>query len=112
MMVMILRIVFSSRMLMARSTQLVVAEFYFGRMDVVTIRTLDSIVVHLALDKRTVHVIFIANLAVVMIDAIHHRLRRKVIIEIAAGTKIIRNRSSPRMTGSTSLNLRQITFRF
>ena len=85
MMVVARRIVLSCRMLVTGSTQRVVVEFDFGRMRVVAVRATYPVMVHLALDKRTVDVIFIANLPVDVINRIRDQLRRKIVIKITAG---------------------------
>ena len=87
MMMMVGRVVLSRRMLVTRRTQLIVGELHFRGMRIVAVRTSNSVVVHLALNKRTVNVVFVPDLAISEIDRIRNQLGRKVIVEIATRFK-------------------------
>ena len=84
MMMMIWRVVLSSRMLMAGCTKFIIVEFDFRRMRIMTIGATNTVVVHFALNERTVNVIFIPDLAVSVIHRIHYQLSCKVIIKVTA----------------------------
>ena len=111
-MMMIDRVIFSSRVLMAGRAELIVIELKFVRMWIVTIRAANAVVIHFALNERTVNVVFITNLPVHVVNRIHDELGRKIVIEVTARLKTFGDYGAARMTWSTSLNLRKIAFRF
>ena len=80
----------------------------FRRMRIVAIAAADAVVKHLALQKRTVHIIFISNLTVRMVGRNIQQLQRIVVIKIAAGHKTLLYNSAARMTRSARLHLSQI----
>ena len=82
-----------------------------GRVWIVTIAAADAIVEHLALQKRPVHIILIANLTVRVIGRNIQQLQCVVVIKITARDKTLLDNSPARMTWSTRLDLSQIRWR-
>ena len=109
MMVVIDRIVFTCRVLMTRSTKQVAFMLESIRMRVMTIGTANPVVVHLALNERTVNVVFITDLTINVVDRIHYDLGCKIVIKITARLESVTDHRTPRMTGRTRFNLRTIT---
>ena len=88
------RIVGAGGVLVARRAQLIVVKLDFGRMRIVAIRAFDAVVVHLGLNERTVHIVFVPDLTIDVVDGVGDQLGCKVIIEIASRTKRFAHRGS------------------
>ena len=64
---MIRAVILTRRMLMTGGTELVALMFDASRMRIMTVRTTNPLVIHLALDKRSVNVNFIQDLSIRMV---------------------------------------------
>ena len=86
------RVVLCRIMLMTRRTQSIVIELQLVRMRIVAVGATNAIVVHLALQKRTVNVNFVEDLAVRIISRRRQQLGRIVIVETGSTGKAAGNR--------------------
>ena len=98
-------IVFFLRMLMTGSTEPIVIIFNSNAMGIMTVRTFDAFVVHLALNERTKDIHFIHDLSIFVIGFWPQRFASKMIMKTVSARKIWMNNSTSGMTGSTGLNL-------
>jgi len=74
--------------------------------------TLDSRVEHLALDERTVDVVFVADLSIGEVDRFCERLECEVVVKIAAGFPRVVDGGAAGVAGGASLDLVQVVVGF
>ena len=86
-MVMAYCVVFGGRVLMARGAKLIALVFQLQRVRVVAIATLDSLVVHLALNERTVNVHFVFDLAIGVVRFLSQKFVRTAIVIVSGKTR-------------------------
>ena len=98
-------VVLARGMLVARRTDFVALVFQASRVWIVTVRTSNVLMVHLALNKRAMYIHLIENLTVGVIGVFQQKLIRKVVIEFIAGTKIRFDDAPPRVTLKAGVEL-------
>jgi hypothetical protein len=104
-MVMGWRIIFSRRVLMARSANLVARSFHFEGMWVMAIAATNPLVVHLALKKGTVFIDFVFDLSVVEVSCPVQLFQIVIPPKLVSPWSIDENLAAA-MTMSTRLHLR------
>ena len=86
--------------------------FESGRVRIVAIAALDSLVKHFALQERAINVVFISNLPVRVVDRLLNILHCVIFIETTAGSEAFTDHGSTRVTGRTGFNLSEVALRF
>ena len=104
------RIIFSGRVLMARRANLIAVMFKSGRVRIVTIAAADSLVKHFALQERAINVVFISNLPVRMVERCLNCLDRVKLIETTTGSEAFADNGSARVTGGAGFHLSDVAF--
>ncbi len=98
-------VVLPGRVLMTRGASLVARMLQFQRMRVMAIGTANSLVVHPALDERSIHVNFVLDLAIGKVRVSLQDFLLKVIAVRITGKEVCIKDSSSAVTRGTGLQL-------
>ena len=105
-------IVFPSRVSMTRGAQLVGVVLDFGGMGIMTVSAANSLVIHFALQERSININLVLNLAIVMIGLFTEQFIGIEIVKSLPTAKPFLNPSSAGMAFGTGFNLGRGIFAF